>query len=49
VSQKPVTDYLRKQFGSQLVDDFLAAVKEAEKEAEADTQKRFSLISKYLK
>ncbi|UCF57315.1 MAG: TRAP transporter substrate-binding protein [Deltaproteobacteria bacterium] len=49
VSQKPVTDYLRKQFGSQLVDDFLAAVKEAEKEAEADTQKRFSLIGKYLK
>lgn len=49
VSQKPVTDYLRKQFGDKLVDDFLAAVKEAENEARADTERHLSLVKQHLK
>jgi len=44
VTQKPVTDYLRKQFGDQLVDDFMAAVKKAEADAEAATQGHLKLI-----
>jgi tripartite ATP-independent transporter DctP family solute receptor len=38
VTQRPVTDYLRKQFGDKLVDDFMAAVKKAESKASAATE-----------
>ena len=44
VTQKPVTDYLRKQFGDKLVDDFMAAVKKAEADAEAATIQHLKLI-----
>lgn len=49
VTQKPVTDYLRKQFGDKLVDDFLAAAKKAEAEAASATDKHLSLINQYVK
>jgi TRAP-type C4-dicarboxylate transport system substrate-binding protein len=49
VTQKPVTDYLRKQFGDKLVDDFLAAAKKAEAEAASATDKYLSLINQYVK
>jgi tripartite ATP-independent transporter DctP family solute receptor len=49
VTQKPVTDYLRKQFGDKLVDDFMAAVKKAESEAVAATQAHLDLINQYMK
>jgi C4-dicarboxylate-binding protein DctP len=44
VTQKPVTDYLRKQYGDKLVDDFMAAVKKAEADAEAATKQHLVLI-----
>jgi len=44
VTQKPVTDYLRKQFGDKLVDDFMAAVKKAEADAGAATKELLKLI-----
>ena len=49
VTQKPVTDYLRKQFGGQLVDEFLAAVRSAEADAAGATQGHLKLISEYVK
>jgi tripartite ATP-independent transporter DctP family solute receptor len=49
VTQKPVTDYLRKQFGDKLVDDFMAAVKKAEGEASAATESHRELIDQYIK
>jgi len=49
VTQKPVTDYLRKQFGDKLVDDFIAAAKKAESEASAATEGHLKLINQYMK
>jgi tripartite ATP-independent transporter DctP family solute receptor len=49
VTQKPVTDYLRKEFGDKLVDDFMAEVKKAEAEAAAATQEHLNLINQYVK
>jgi C4-dicarboxylate-binding protein DctP len=49
VTQKPVTDYLRKQFGDKLVDDFIAAAKKAEREAAAATDAHLKLIKQYVK
>ncbi len=49
VAQKPVTDYLRKQFGDKLVDDFIAEAKKAEREASAATEGHLKLINQYAK
>ena len=49
VTQKPVTDYLRKQFGDKLVDDFMAAVQKAEAEAVIATKEHLNLINRYMK
>ena len=49
VTQKPVIDYLKKQFGSQLVEDFLEAVRTAEAEAKSATQAHLRLISEFAK
>jgi C4-dicarboxylate-binding protein DctP len=49
VTQKPVTDYLRKQFGGKLVDDFMAAVQKAEAEAVIATKEHLNLINRHLK
>lgn len=49
VTQKPVTDYLRKQFGDKLVDDFMAEVQKAEAEALIATKEHLNLINQYMK
>ena len=49
VTQKPVTDYLRKQFGDKLVDDFMAAVQKAEAEAVISTNEHLNLINRHIK
>ena len=49
VTQKPVTDYLRQQFGDKLVDDFMAAVQKAEAEAVIATNEHLKLIKQHLK
>jgi TRAP-type C4-dicarboxylate transport system substrate-binding protein len=49
VTQKPVNDYLRKQFGDKLVDDFMAEVKKAEAEAAAATREHLNLVNQYKK
>ena len=49
VTQKPVTDYLRQQFGDKLVDDFMAAVQKAEAEAVIATNEHLNLINQYMK
>lgn len=49
VTQKPVTDFLKKKLGDKIVNEFLSAVEKADKAAQEDTERYSSFVGERIK